>query len=138
MIATDSFTIFGTSAVLAVTEAAALGPARAIADAELTAIDLACSRFRPDSEISRLIIRSEAAPAWLADCGLPARLVRRNGTLQTTPGWPRYAAMTASILCQTGLNGHFTDISDRMGTRLRELQTTAMPHRASSLGLDAA
>jgi thiamine biosynthesis lipoprotein len=54
MIATDSFKIFGTSAVLAVTEAAALGPARAIADAELAAIDLACSRFRPDSEISRL------------------------------------------------------------------------------------
>ena len=29
-------------------------PARAIADAELAAVDLACSRFRPDSELSRL------------------------------------------------------------------------------------
>ncbi|HKR71387.1 MAG TPA: FAD:protein FMN transferase, partial [Streptosporangiaceae bacterium] len=34
------------------------------------------------------IIRSEAAPAWLAESGLPARLVRHDGTVQTTPGWP--------------------------------------------------
>jgi thiamine biosynthesis lipoprotein len=52
--ATDSFRVFGTTAVLIVTEAEALAPARAIADAELTAVDLACSRFRADSELSRL------------------------------------------------------------------------------------
>jgi len=50
----DSFQVFGTTAVLLVTEAAALAPARAIADAELAAVDLACSRFRADSELSRL------------------------------------------------------------------------------------
>ncbi len=52
--ATDSFRVFGTTAVLVVTDPAALGTARSIADAELAAVDLACSRFRPDSELSRL------------------------------------------------------------------------------------
>ncbi len=52
--ATDVFPAFGTTAVLVVTDPAALGTARAIADAELAAVDMACSRFRPDSELSRL------------------------------------------------------------------------------------
>lgn len=51
-LARDSFGVFGTTAVLLVTDAAALPGARAILDAELAAVDLACSRFRPDSEIS--------------------------------------------------------------------------------------
>jgi thiamine biosynthesis lipoprotein len=54
MTATASFQVFGTTAVLVVTDQAALGRARAIADTELAAIDLACSRFRPDSELSRI------------------------------------------------------------------------------------
>jgi len=48
------FPVFGTTAVLLVTEEALLGEARAIADAELAAVDHACSRFRPDSELSIL------------------------------------------------------------------------------------
>jgi FAD:protein FMN transferase len=35
------------------------------------------------------IIRSAAAPDWLHDVGLPARLVRHDGTTETTAGWPR-------------------------------------------------
>src|SRR6266567_480909 len=54
MTATESFPVFGTTAVLVVTDQAALGRARAIADAELAAIDLACSRFRPDSELAMI------------------------------------------------------------------------------------
>jgi thiamine biosynthesis lipoprotein len=34
------------------------------------------------------IIRSEAAASWLDDAGLPARLVREDGTATTTAGWP--------------------------------------------------
>jgi thiamine biosynthesis lipoprotein len=34
------------------------------------------------------IIRGEAAPGWLAAAGLPARLVRHDGTVLRTPGWP--------------------------------------------------
>jgi FAD:protein FMN transferase len=53
-VARDSFGVFGTTAVVMVTSAGALGPARALADTELAAVDLACSRFRPDSELSAL------------------------------------------------------------------------------------
>jgi FAD:protein FMN transferase len=52
--AKDTFGVFGTTAVLLVTAPRALKPARAILDAELAAIDLACSRFRADSELSAL------------------------------------------------------------------------------------
>lgn len=54
MTSTESFAVFGTTAVLVVTDPAMLAGARAIADAELAAVDLACSRFRPDSELSML------------------------------------------------------------------------------------
>ncbi len=52
--AAESFEVFGTTAVLVVTEPAALGQARALADQVLAAVDLAASRFRPDSELVRL------------------------------------------------------------------------------------
>jgi FAD:protein FMN transferase len=51
---TDSFGVFGTTATLLVSEPGRMADARAIADAELAAVDRACSRFRPDSELSRL------------------------------------------------------------------------------------
>ena len=51
-LASAGFSALGTSAVVAVADPAALPQARAILDAELSAIDLACSRFRPDSELS--------------------------------------------------------------------------------------
>jgi FAD:protein FMN transferase len=35
------------------------------------------------------IIRGPAALDWLPDIGLPARLVRHDGTVETTAGWPR-------------------------------------------------
>ena len=50
----DTFAVFGTTAVLLLTEPAALRQARAIADRVLADVDLACSRFRPDSELVRL------------------------------------------------------------------------------------
>src|SRR5712692_1526977 len=52
--ARDTFSIFGTTATLLVTDAGALTTARRIADAALAAVDLACSRFRADSELSAL------------------------------------------------------------------------------------
>lgn len=52
--ATDRFGVFGTTAVLVVTQPGTLPAARSLADAELAAIDKACSRFRPDSELSSL------------------------------------------------------------------------------------
>jgi FAD:protein FMN transferase len=52
--AAESFEVFGTTAVIVVTEPRALSGARAIADRRLADVDLAASRFRPDSELSRL------------------------------------------------------------------------------------
>lgn len=49
-----TFPIWGTTALLLVTEEAALPEAERMLRAELTAIDAACSRFRPDSELVRL------------------------------------------------------------------------------------
>jgi thiamine biosynthesis lipoprotein len=53
-ITTDTFEVFGTTAVLLVTRSSAIGQARGIANRLLAEVDLACSRFRPDSELSRL------------------------------------------------------------------------------------
>jgi thiamine biosynthesis lipoprotein len=50
----DTFAVFGTTAVLLTTDPAAIQQARAIADRVLADVDLACSRFRPDSELVRL------------------------------------------------------------------------------------
>jgi FAD:protein FMN transferase len=49
-----TFPVFGTTGTLAVTAAADLQPARSLVDAQLAQIDLACSRFRDDSELSRV------------------------------------------------------------------------------------
>jgi thiamine biosynthesis lipoprotein ApbE len=49
-----SWTALGTLVVLRVLDPAALETSRAAVEAELDAIDRACSRFRPDSELSRL------------------------------------------------------------------------------------
>jgi FAD:protein FMN transferase len=50
--AVDTFPVFGTTATLLLTEPDRLKAARSIADAELAAVDQACSRFRQDSELS--------------------------------------------------------------------------------------
>jgi thiamine biosynthesis lipoprotein ApbE len=51
-LASTTWEALGSSVVLRLTDAAALGPARAAIERELDAIDRACSRFRPDSELS--------------------------------------------------------------------------------------
>ncbi|MET8849137.1 FAD:protein FMN transferase [Amycolatopsis sp. NPDC004625] len=51
---TTAFPALGTTAELVVTDPARLAPAVALLREELAAIDAACSRFRADSEISRL------------------------------------------------------------------------------------
>jgi thiamine biosynthesis lipoprotein len=53
-ITSETFAVFGTTAVLVVPSNDAMAPARAIADQVLGEVDKACSRFRPDSELSRL------------------------------------------------------------------------------------
>lgn len=59
--AADTFGVFGTTAILLVTGPGLLPRAREIADTELAAVDRACNRFRPDSEITRLNAAEGAA-----------------------------------------------------------------------------
>jgi len=53
-IAADRFDVFGTTAVLLVTEPTAIGRAREVADGVLADVDRAASRFRADSELAAL------------------------------------------------------------------------------------
>jgi len=53
-LATARWRALGSGVVLRLTNPAALDPARAAVERELDAIDLACSRFRPDSELTRV------------------------------------------------------------------------------------
>ena len=57
-LATASFPALGTTAVVVVTNPAALIEAQALLASDLAALDLACSRFRPDSELSRVNARA--------------------------------------------------------------------------------
>jgi FAD:protein FMN transferase len=52
----------GTTATVLVTEAQALAPARVAVEREIVAIDMACSRFREDSELAHL---NRAAGRWV-------------------------------------------------------------------------
>ena len=53
-LATAAWEALGTSVVLRVTAPGALASARAAVEGALAALDLSCSRFRPDSELSRV------------------------------------------------------------------------------------
>ncbi len=64
--ASATFPVFGTTATLVVTEHDALTAARSLVDAQLAQIDLACSRFRDDSELSRLNAAS-GTPAQVSE-----------------------------------------------------------------------
>ena len=59
---TACFRALGTTAILAVADPAGLMPARAVLDQELAAVDRACSRFRDDSELTRL---NASAGRWV-------------------------------------------------------------------------
>jgi FAD:protein FMN transferase len=89
--ARDTFGVFGTTATLLVTEPTALAAARRLADAELAAVDLACSRFRADSELSALnaaagasVPISELFAELLAEALRAARLT--DGAVDPTCG----------------------------------------------------
>ncbi|MGW0209657.1 FAD:protein FMN transferase, partial [Streptomyces sp. NPDC003233] len=59
--ASVSFPALGTTASLLVADPGAMDTARQVLDAELAALDAACSRFRPDSELSRANAAAGAA-----------------------------------------------------------------------------
>lgn len=89
--AAETFPVFGTTATVVVTEPFKLAAARAIADTELAAVDLAASRFRPDSELSVLnashgsVTKVSALFAELIDAALRAARLT-DGTVDPTCG----------------------------------------------------
>ena len=100
--------IWGTTARIVVTDAGRLDEAAALVRAELAAVDEACSRFRPDSELERLFLRH----------GRPTRISPRLTELLA-------AALTAAAetdgdvdptlgtaLTALGYDRDFTDIAD--------------------------
>jgi thiamine biosynthesis lipoprotein ApbE len=74
---------FGTSVVLRLTNLSALQPARATIERELDAIDRACSRFRPDSELSRVNARAgrpvQASPLFIEALEVALRAAELTG-----------------------------------------------------------
>jgi len=80
-----AFPALGTTAVMLVTDAAASPGARAVLEAEIGAIDQACSRFREDSELQRLNHRSGeavgASPLLLDAIDVALRAARVTGGL---------------------------------------------------------
>src|SRR5258708_28655412 len=110
--ATDTFGVFGTTAVIVVTEPDALGPARAIAAAEFVAVDLACSRFRPDSELSRLNrARGEAAQISVL---LGGRIAEGRGGAELTGG--DVAPTCGDALVASGYDRDFAELREGAAT----------------------
>jgi thiamine biosynthesis lipoprotein len=61
-LASVSFSALGTTALLCVSSPAGLAPAQEVLERELAEIDLACSRFREDSELVRLNAAAGTGP----------------------------------------------------------------------------
>lgn len=78
-----SWEALGSTVVLRVTDAEALRPARAEIERELDAIDRACSRFRPDSELSGVNSRAgrpvQVSPLLLEALELALRAAELTG-----------------------------------------------------------
>jgi thiamine biosynthesis lipoprotein len=82
-LATSTFDALGTSAQVSVTEPRDLGAAVSIVQDELEAIDLACSRFRDDSELSALN-RSNGAAFAASPLLLEAMAVAVSAAAETS------------------------------------------------------
>jgi thiamine biosynthesis lipoprotein len=78
-----SWEALGSTAVLGVTVPGALSQARREVESELAAIDLACSRFRPDSELSQLNTRAgrpmQASPLLIEALEVALRAAELTG-----------------------------------------------------------
>ena len=90
-LATTSWEALGTGVLVRVLDPAGLAPARAAVELELDAIDRACSRFRADSELSRLNARpgrlSQASPLFIGALELALRAAAlTDGDVDPTVG----------------------------------------------------
>lgn len=84
-VAADEWSVFGTGARLVVTDPAGLPVARAAVEHQLDAVDLAASRFRPDSEIAALN-RANGRPVAVSPLLLELVAVALAGAATTAGG----------------------------------------------------
>src|ERR1700760_1516343 len=88
--ATACWTSLGFLVHLTVTEPETLAPARELLEADLAALDAACSRFRPDSELAGLD-RTAGQPVQVSPrpaTTVTSRWCRRTGPRSTWPSGP--------------------------------------------------
>ena len=111
----DSFPALGTTAALFVTEADGLDQARRALEAEVAAIDIACSRFRSDSELSR-VNRAQGCAIRASELFVEAVAVALNAARVTA------GAVDPTIgrsLRAIGYDGDFADIAHDADRPLR-------------------
>lgn len=121
MDAPTTFRALGTTAVLLVTDDAAREHARDLLDAEIAAVDAACSRFRDDSELAR-VNANAGRPTPVSQRFLDALDVARRGA-ELTGGLvdPTVGAAVRLI----GYDRDFADL-ERRGPAL-EVRVTRVP-----------
>jgi thiamine biosynthesis lipoprotein len=130
----DTFKVFGTTATLLLTGAAAMAAARELADAELAAVDLACSRFRADSELTRV---NNAGGETTAISPLLATLIGEAlRAARLTAGDVDPTCGTA--LAALGYDRDFDEVRSRATKTTRgKTAATASTAGATTAGLDA-
>ncbi len=130
-VASSSFPVLGTTAVVAVTEPGTLDEARALLEDELAALDGACSRFRADSELGELNRAGgeehEVGPLLLEALQVALDVARRTGGLvDPTVG---------TALRLAGYDRTFSEIRTRNGRRVHVTFGTVAGWR--SVAIDA-
>lgn len=105
-VARAEFRALGTVATLLVGEPTALDEARRLLDAELAAIDRACSRFRDDSELSALN-RAEGRPVRVSDTFVDALGVALDAAAATDGD---VDPTCGGVLVDLGYDRDFTEV----------------------------
>ncbi len=131
-VATESFRALGTGVAIFVTEPASLERARAILDRELEAIDLACSRFRPDSELAE-VNRAGGRSVLVSDLFLEA-IATALRVAEATGGAVDPTVGTA--LRMIGYDRDFAQIGSRGFAPERVRATCAVGWRTVDVDLD--
>jgi FAD:protein FMN transferase len=148
-LASVSFPALGTTASLCVSDADALGTARGELERELAEIDLACSRFREDSELVRLNAAAGTGPVEAGERLLEAVKVALaaadstvglvDPTIGRTLRLAGYDRRFASVKLRDGASfrARFAPVPGRGGVRLDSTAGTIRLERGVELDLGA-
>ena len=107
--AASEFAAIGTTARVIVTDPTKLDAARAILVEELDALDLACSRFRPDSELTQVVDAASGKPVRISPLLAEAIAVALRGA-EITDG--DVDPTVADAMVAVGYDRTFTSLTD--------------------------